>query len=183
MEKWSLVGESDCQKMALIMREVKTKKAQVLILDLDQSDRHLSNEFIQQLNQNNPSLKIILLIHNQEEIYWLLNSSINGCLLTSEDEKELIRAIKWVMQDKEYYSPQIAIFLAEAYKEKGQNRSDYYDGLTERESEIAFLVCQKKSNREIAHQLTIKVSTVRSHIRNINAKLGINCRTLHLDDL
>lgn len=49
-------------------------------------------------------------------------------------------------------------------------------GLTRREQEIAILVCQGRSNREIAENLYIAESTVKKHLSNIFEKLGIDRR-------
>lgn len=48
--------------------------------------------------------------------------------------------------------------------------------LTVRESEIAGLVAEQKSNKEIATMLVVSERTVESHVRNILAKLDLNNR-------
>jgi len=48
--------------------------------------------------------------------------------------------------------------------------------LTTREMEILHLLTQRLSNKEIAHRLTIEVSTVKSHVHNIFEKLHLNRR-------
>ena len=52
-----------------------------------------------------------------------------------------------------------------------------YDGLTRREREVATLVAQGKSNREIADMLVLGVRTVEGHVSNILGKLGFTSRT------
>ncbi|MCH5250085.1 MAG: response regulator transcription factor [Lachnospiraceae bacterium] len=49
-------------------------------------------------------------------------------------------------------------------------------GLTNRESELAVLICKGLSNAEIATELFISETTVKKHISNIFEKLGINRR-------
>ncbi|MCM1500768.1 MAG: LuxR C-terminal-related transcriptional regulator [Clostridium sp.] len=49
-------------------------------------------------------------------------------------------------------------------------------GLTQREVEIALLVIKNKSNAEIAEALFISETTVKKHLSNIFAKLGISKR-------
>jgi DNA-binding CsgD family transcriptional regulator len=49
-------------------------------------------------------------------------------------------------------------------------------GLTEREREVAVLIAQHLSNREIADLLVISERTVESHVSNIMFKLGLTSR-------
>jgi DNA-binding CsgD family transcriptional regulator len=48
--------------------------------------------------------------------------------------------------------------------------------LTERETDIARLVAERKSNKEIAVVLGISARTVTTHVANIFSKLGVNSR-------
>lgn len=50
-------------------------------------------------------------------------------------------------------------------------------GLTRAEIRIARLVVQGRTNREIAHTLSISVHTVRHHIQHLHDKLGVRSRT------
>jgi DNA-binding CsgD family transcriptional regulator len=52
-----------------------------------------------------------------------------------------------------------------------------FSGLTEREREVAALIAQGKSNREIAEMLVVTVRTVEAHITHILDKLGFKSRT------
>jgi predicted ATPase/DNA-binding CsgD family transcriptional regulator len=52
----------------------------------------------------------------------------------------------------------------------------HYGGLTAREREVARLVAQGKSNRAIADELVVGVSTVEAHITHILSKLGFSSR-------
>ena len=49
-------------------------------------------------------------------------------------------------------------------------------GLTKREAQIALLVCQGRSNREIGQELFISETTVKKHLSNIFEKTGISKR-------
>jgi non-specific serine/threonine protein kinase len=52
-----------------------------------------------------------------------------------------------------------------------------YEGLTRREREVAALVAQGKSNREIATKLVVDIKTVEAHISRILNKLDLTSRT------
>lgn len=48
--------------------------------------------------------------------------------------------------------------------------------LTRRENEILYLVAKGLSNKDIAQQIKVEVSTVKVHMNNILSKLGIKNR-------
>lgn len=52
----------------------------------------------------------------------------------------------------------------------------HFGGLTAREREVARLVAQGKSNRALAEELVVGVSTVEAHITHILSKLGFSSR-------
>ena len=51
-----------------------------------------------------------------------------------------------------------------------------FDGLTAREREVAALVAQGRSNREIGDQMVVSERTVEKHVENILAKLAFSSR-------
>jgi DNA-binding CsgD family transcriptional regulator len=63
-----------------------------------------------------------------------------------------------------------------ARAEKALLRQEF-GGLTEREKEVAVLIAQGKTNREIAAALVIGERTATTHVGNIMAKLGFTSRT------
>lgn len=52
-----------------------------------------------------------------------------------------------------------------------------FEALSEREFEVLRLVADGLSNREIAERLVVSMGTIKTHIRNIYGKLGVNSRT------
>ena len=51
-----------------------------------------------------------------------------------------------------------------------------FGGLTERECDVAALIAQARTNREIANTLVIGERTVETHVENILSKLGLSSR-------
>jgi len=61
-------------------------------------------------------------------------------------------------------------------KDYDKNRSVLVEPLTEREMEVLRLITSGMSNKEIADRLVITVNTVKTYIKNIYEKLGVNRR-------
>ena len=63
-----------------------------------------------------------------------------------------------------------------ATAERAQRGSAASAALTSQEAQIATLVAQGASNREVAEQMFISVSTVEYHLRKAFRKLGVSSR-------
>jgi DNA-binding NarL/FixJ family response regulator len=59
---------------------------------------------------------------------------------------------------------------------KGTAGADALADLSERELEVARLVVDRKTNREIAGELFVSLKTVEAHMRNLFRKLGVSSR-------
>jgi len=70
----------------------------------------------------------------------------------------------------------IALALSDDWPEIG-TRTATYDPLSVREIELATLIAQGLSNRQIADQLVISVHTVERHVSNILGKLALSSRS------
>lgn len=58
----------------------------------------------------------------------------------------------------------------------GGSAAELPDGLTTREAEVLVLVAEGKSNAEIAAELFVSTATVKTHINNLFAKIGVRDR-------
>lgn len=89
--------------------------------------------------------------------------------------EDLLIAIREVESGKLVVAPGAIGALLE---DLGTQRStDGLASLTGRERDVTRLVAQGRSNREIAQSLTITEHTVKGHLGNILAKLGLENRT------
>jgi DNA-binding NarL/FixJ family response regulator len=105
-------------------------------------------------------------------VYGAMRAGAVGYLLKDTQAEELCRAIKAAASGQVQLSPSVA---ARLLREVDPPESP--EPLTERETEVLRHLATGQSNREIAQSLIIAEKTVRTHVSNILAKLGVASRT------
>jgi DNA-binding NarL/FixJ family response regulator len=117
-----------------------------------------------------PMARVIVLttFDGDEDIYRAMQGGAKAYLLKGMSVEELIDAIRAVHQGRSRIPAEIAEKLAERMGGPG---------LTKRELGVLQLIVQGRSNKEIANVLIISEATVKTHINNLLAKLGVSDRT------
>ncbi len=95
-----------------------------------------------------------------------------GYLLKDTQADELCRAIKAAAGGQVQLAPRAAARLMREVR-----APDSPETLTDRETEVLRLLAKGHANKEIARLLMISEKTVKTHISNILAKLGVQSRT------
>ena len=95
-----------------------------------------------------------------------------GYLLKDSDSQELRRAIRGAAAGRVQLAPEAAMRLMREMRSLNGPES-----LTDRETEILRLLGQGLTNKDIASSLQIGEKTVKTHVSNILAKLGLQSRT------
>ena len=95
-----------------------------------------------------------------------------GYLLKVTNGEELYRAIKAAAAGQVQLSPQAAARLLREVRTPASPEK-----LTERETAVLQLLAKGQANKEIARTLFIGEKTVKTHVSNILAKLGVQSRT------
>jgi two-component system, NarL family, response regulator LiaR len=95
-----------------------------------------------------------------------------GYLLKDTQAAELRKAIKAAAAGQVQLSPQASAYLLGAVR-----MPEMPEPLTPREMDVLRLLAQGQSNKEIARTLHLVEETVKSHVRHILAKLGVQSRT------
>jgi NarL family two-component system response regulator LiaR len=90
--------------------------------------------------------------------------------------EELIRAIRDTFYNKPALGPEVARKLMQDIQQQ-EGVPGPANALTEREVEILQHMALGRTNQEIADVLVLSERTVRTHVTNILAKLGLSNRT------
>jgi DNA-binding NarL/FixJ family response regulator len=95
-----------------------------------------------------------------------------GYLLKKTPPEKIFEAIREVVEGGAPMSPAIAKKVIGSFQ---QSKTGNQYNLTERELEVLQLLTKGHSTKAIADKLHIGFNTVRSHLKNIYAKLHVNC--------
>jgi DNA-binding NarL/FixJ family response regulator len=114
-----------------------------------------------------------------EYVYAALAAGASGFLLKDVSPEHLVTAVKLVRTGDALLAPSITRRLVERFAPRpggpsvaGRNLS----ALTPREHEVLGLIARGMSNAELASALTLSEATVKTHVANILAKLGLRDR-------
>lgn len=127
-------------------------------------------EAIRRIRAADPAARILVLsnFEGDEDIHAALTAGAMGYLLKHSSGDQVTPAIRSLMQGKRWIPREVAGHLAS--RERGEI-------LSEREREIVKLLVLGEANKEIASALGITEQTVKSHVKNILAKLQVRDRT------
>ncbi len=125
---------------------------------------------VAEIRKDHPGARVIVLttFDGDEDIFTALRAGAKGYLLKETPPEALTEAIRAVHRGLKRIAPEAAMKLA--------LRATELD-LTEREREVMQLLAQGLANQEIADSLSITEGTVKFHLNNIFAKLGVDDRT------
>jgi len=116
----------------------------------------------------------LTMLSETQHIKKMLNYGVNGYLLKSASQNEIIEAIKSVYSGQSSYSPQVTNTIMEHLRggRTTRERTGIEVPLTKREKEVLKLVIEEYTNQEIADKLFISIRTVEAHKRNLLEKTG-----------
>ncbi|SEC37585.1 response regulator transcription factor [Streptomyces sp. TLI_105] len=110
-------------------------------------------------------------------VYEALHAGASGFLLKDVRRDDLVHAVRVVAAGDSLLAPSVARRLVEQYTAGGPRRTDpRLDALTGRERETLLLLARGLSNAEIAAELVVSDHTVKTHVGNVLAKLGLRDR-------
>ena len=138
-----------------------------------------------------PSTSVLILTthENPDYMFEAIRSGAVGYVLKDATKGEILEAVRGVLSGDAALNPNLSMQLLQRLvlehqqeprsplprDEKEQEK--IRDSLTARELEILELLIQGHSNQEIARHLTVSLSTVKTHIQHIIAKLEVSDRT------
>ncbi len=166
-----LVGEADSGEAAIELCAKVLPDVILMDMVLPEMDGAASTRVIR---QRFPQVQVIALtsFKTAELVRNALEAGAIGYLLKDVSADDLVHAIRAAHAGRATLSPEAAQTLVDAANQPPPGPS-----LTTRELDVLALMVDGLNNTQIAGKLTVSPSTVKSHVSNILAKLGVASRT------
>lgn len=168
----TLVGEADSGEAAILLCEQAQPDVILMDMLLPVMDGAATTRAIR---DRFPQMQVIVLTSFKQAdlIKTALEAGAIGYLLKDVSADDLARAIRAAHSGRATLSPEAAQSLVETANLPPPPGLD----LTERERGVLALMIEGLNNTQIAGKLVVSPSTVKSHVSNILAKLGVASRT------
>lgn len=118
---------------------------------------------------------VLTMFDIDDYVYSALRAGASGFLLKDASPGDLVAGIRTVAAGESVLAPTATRRVVSHFACTGASARPRPEprvvGLTEREQDVLVLVAQGKSNAELAAELSVSLPTVKSHVRNLLAKL------------
>ena len=130
-----------------------------------------------------PRVVILTTFEVDEYVYEAVRAGASGFLLKRTPPEELLDGIRTIARGDSLLSPSVTRRLMDEFARttgRGSRPTDVtnpdLERLTDREREVLVHIALGQSNREIAAELYVGESTVKTHVKHILMKLGLRDR-------
>ena len=138
----------------------------------------------QRLRVEHPEVRVLVLttFDGDEEVFPALRAGAVGYLLKDATAPRLLEAVLAAARGESVLQPSVAAKVLSRISElpnlpSEPRRQPLVDPLTDRELEVLRALADGLSNREAADRLYLSEGTVKNHVTNVLAKLGVRDRT------
>jgi two-component system, NarL family, response regulator NreC len=123
-----------------------------------------------------PAVIILSMYADESYIIRALEAGARAYLLKSAADDELVPATRAVAAGQPFFSSAVTGVLIQDYVRRlhTEGPGDPYESLTNREREVLQLLAEGRSNKEVATELDLGLSTVETHRSNLMQKLDLH---------
>ena len=157
------------------LKILKGTECDVALVDLNMKGMG-GIELIGHMKKDYPGIKILVLttFYDDKNITDAITNGADGYLLKDSGKHAILGAVSQLMSGVNVLDPKVMARLTSLMNKNTSD--DQYVEMTEREREIAGLLAEGLTNRQIADKLYISEGTVKNYISSIYDKTGIHDR-------
>jgi DNA-binding NarL/FixJ family response regulator len=172
-----VVGEAGDGEEAVDLARKLAPEVALLDLRMPRMDGIQATELIARSPGTATRVLVVTTFDADEYVYAALRAGASGFLLKDAPPEELAVAVRVIAAGEALLAPSVTRRLIEQFARMQPSReSGDLESLTERELEVLRLVARGLSNAEIAQELVIGETTVKTHVGNVLMKLGLRDR-------
>ena len=123
---------------------------------------------------------VMLTVRDEDEkLFEAIKNGAQGYLLKNIRSRELLNLLRGAVRGEAAITPALGARMLEEFRRLSQRdipSSDEAVYLTQREQDVLVLAAQGATDKEISEDLSVSIHTVKSHMRNILAKLHLSHR-------
>jgi DNA-binding NarL/FixJ family response regulator len=175
-----VVGQASTGREAIAL--TRRRQPDVVLMDIQMPDVD-GIEATRELTGSASGTRILILTTFEEDDYIFggLRGGASGFLLKRTRPEDLIRAVHTIAAGESLLSPSVTRrvidrMASQPDPRRGRNSAAALQELTPREREVLELLAGGLSNGEIAAELVIEDSTVKTHVKRVLMKLGLRDR-------
>lgn len=174
-DRIDVVGEAASGEEALVVVDALARSGDapdLVLMDLQLGGGISGIEATRRLREAHPGVNVLVLttFDADPDIFGAFDAGASGYLLKDTPTATLVQAVLDAAAGRMALSPEVA--------QRVVGRVTRPDAaLSTREQEILQLIATGATNRDIARRLFISESTVKGHLVNLYAKLGVDNRT------
>lgn len=175
-----VVGEADNGADAVTLARSLTPDIVLMDIRMPGTDGLAATGLITDMSDD---IKVMILttFDLDEYVFEAVRSGASGFLLKRTRPEDLLAGIRTVASGDALLSPSVTRRLMDEFARTSPARArdsheSKLDSLTAREQQVLVHIGQGMSNREIARQLYVSESTVKTHVKRILMKLGLRDR-------
>ena len=173
-----IVGEASTGRQAV--ERARRLGPDVVLMDVRMPDLD-GIQATAELARAAPDTKVVILTTFEQDdyVFRALRAGASGFLLKRTRPEELIAAVHTVAAGDSLLSPSVTRLVIDRMAQQPLPElaaEAKLEELTRREREVLELIARGLSNREIATELFVEESTVRTHVKRIQMKLQLRDR-------
>ncbi|MFJ9211111.1 response regulator [Streptomyces sp. NPDC102264] len=162
--------------------QVAALRPDVVLMDIRMPELN-GIEATREIVAANADAKVLVLttFDLDEYVYQALRAGASGFLLKDASARQLADGVRVVASGEALLAPTVTRRLITEFSKLSETprapAMARIGDLTERETEVLVLIAQGLSNAEIAENLVVAESTIKTHVSRILVKLGLRDRT------